>query len=122
MFFLDTLTHYRRGIAMRSANEALADVVKAVRATGKAGELTVKLKINPSKTGDNEIGVQADVTMKAPKATIPAAVFFADDDGSLHRVDPKQMDAFSEEERTTGAIPLDKVRFGKLEGDTAANG
>jgi hypothetical protein len=118
MFFRDMLAHYRRGQLLRAADDELAAVVRAVRATNKTGELTLKIKINPSKTGDNELGIKAEVTSKVPKATMPDAVFFGDEKGELHRADPAQMDAFPGEEE--GAVSLDRRRPGAT-GEQIAN-
>lgn len=114
--FLDVLTHYRRGIALAAVNDKLTDVVKAVMATNKGGEVTVTIKINPSKSGDGELTLKATVKAKVPEGSIPDAIFYADKDGGLHRTDPAQMDAFAEQERTSGAVVLDKHRPG-LDGD-----
>lgn len=120
MKFLDTLRHYRRGVIVNDADAQLMEVVKAVRASGKVGEITLKLKVHPSKTGDNEIKLTADCTSKVPKKPIPDAIFYGDANGELHRDDPAQVKMFEDEEQA-GVASLDKRRAAGVSGDTLAN-
>lgn len=71
----------------------LAQVTVAAIATNKVGELTLKLKIKPNK--DNQVFFDSDVSAKLPKHAIGTALFFANDEGSLTRRDPKQGDMFN---------------------------
>ncbi len=88
--FTDVLREIRKGRPVEEATMALADVVKAVDETGKEGSVSITLKIKPSKHGGPEKTLLAEVKAKKPIAEIPPAVFFSDDDGDLHRVDPRQ--------------------------------
>jgi len=119
MYFRDMLAHYRRGLLLSQADDELAAVVKAVLATKKGGEVNVKIKVNPSKTGDNELSIKAEVSSKVPKKTLPDAVFFGDEkSGEVHRDDPKQIDAFPEE--ADGVTSLERRRAG-ASGEQIAN-
>lgn len=86
----DILRDIRKGRPVEEATMALADVVRAVDETGKEGSVTITLKIKPSKHGGPEKTLIAEVKAKKPIAEIAPAVFFSDDEGSLHRVDPSQ--------------------------------
>ena len=88
--FTQVLRDIRRGRPVEEATNALADVVRAVDETGKEGSVTITLKIKPSKHGGPEKTLVAEVKAKKPVADIAPAVFFSDDDGDLHRVDPAQ--------------------------------
>lgn len=68
--------------------EELAEIVAAVQATGKAGDLTLKLSIKP--TGDNQVEIEAKITGKAPKPDVGKAIFFVDKNHGLSRRDPNQ--------------------------------
>jgi hypothetical protein len=84
------LRDIRKGRPVEEATMALADVVRAVDETGKEGSVTITLKIKPAKHGGPEKTLIAEVKAKKPIADIAPAVFFSDDDGDLHRVDPRQ--------------------------------
>ena len=97
--FLNTLADVRAGGAVEDLDASLADVVQAVRNTGKTGELTLKLTIKPASKGDIvTLFVDADIKTKLPRLDKGSTVFFADDTGSLTRRDPRQ-----------GEIPLRAV-------------
>jgi hypothetical protein len=86
----DILRDIRKGRPVEEATTALADVVRAVDETGKEGSVTITLKVKPAKHGGPEKTLIAEVKAKKPIAEIAPAVFFSDDDGDLHRVDPRQ--------------------------------
>lgn len=86
----DVLRDIRRGRPVEEATNALADVVRAVDETGKEGSITITLKVKPAKHGGPEKTLICEVKAKKPIAEIAPAVFFSDDSGDLHRVDPNQ--------------------------------
>lgn len=86
----DILRDIRKGRPVEEATHALAEVVRAVDETGKEGSVTITLKIKPAKHGGPEKTLIAEVKAKKPIAEIAPAVFFSDDEGDLHRVDPRQ--------------------------------
>ena len=86
----DVLRDIRRGRPVEEATSALADVVRAVDETGRAGSVTITLTVKPARHGGPEKTLIADVKAKKPIAEIAPAVFFSDVDGDLHRVDPRQ--------------------------------
>lgn len=96
----DVLRDIRKGRPVEEATMALADVVRAVDETGKEGSVTITLKIKPAKHGGPEKTLIAEVKSKKPIADIAPAVFFSDQDGDLHRVDPNQNEMQLDEVRT----------------------
>lgn len=90
--FTDVLREYRKGQLADEATDELAKVVKGVTETGQAGELTVKLKIKPQKGDSGIIIVSGEVVAKTPREALPDAIFYADDEGGLHRREPRQAD------------------------------
>lgn len=86
----DILREIRKGRPVEEATMALADVVRAVDETGKDGSVTITLKIKAAKHGGPEKTLICEVKAKKPIAEIAPAVFFSDQDGDLHRVDPRQ--------------------------------
>lgn len=95
----DILRDIRKGRPVEEATMALADVVKAVDETGKKGSVTITLEINPAKHGGPEKTINCKVTQKKPLSDIAPAVFFSDEDGDLHRIDPRQEDMRFDEAR-----------------------
>jgi hypothetical protein len=86
----DILRDIRKGRPVEEATLALADVVRAVDETGKAGAVTIKLTVKPAKHGGPEKTIICDVSCKKPVAEIAPAIFFSDTEGDLHRSDPSQ--------------------------------
>ena len=86
----DILREIRKGRPVEEATLALADIVRAVDETGKAGSVTITLTVKPAKHGGPEKTLVCEVKAKKPIAEIAPAVFFSDADGDLHRVDPRQ--------------------------------
>lgn len=86
----DILRDIRKGRPVEEATLALADVVRAVDETGKAGSVTITLTVKPAKHGGPEKTLIAEVRAKKPIAEIAPAIFFSDSEGDLHRHDPAQ--------------------------------
>lgn len=60
----DTLRHLEAGCLIDEASELLAELVKAVDATGKAGSLTLTLKLRKATAG--ALAVTGNVSVKKP--------------------------------------------------------
>lgn len=99
----DVLREVRRGRALEVASQKLADLVRAVDETGKAGTVTIVMTVKPEKGGGNQKTIAVDVKSKIPEPVMPEAIFFSDKEGDLHRSDPKQREMFSEAEKTAQA-------------------
>ena len=85
----DTLRHVRGGELIDEASEQLAKVVQAVDATGKAGTLTIKLRIKKiSRSGALEI--LDDVTSVVPEDEKLTTLMFPTPEGNLVTSDPRQ--------------------------------
>ena len=91
--FMETLRELRGGRTLEDLAENVAEIVKAVRATGKSGELTLKLKFKPPKAGGaSYLMVEDSIAAKVPKLDHGDTVFFHTNDGALTRQDPSQME------------------------------
>jgi hypothetical protein len=89
--FDKTLRELRHGAALDDCSKALAEVVAAVRATGKPGKLKLELSIVPTSRGDARcVTVHDDVAVKLPKGEKAITIFYADDENLLQRNDPRQ--------------------------------
>lgn len=90
--FAELLTILDRGAAHAEASRGLADLVAAVRDTGKKGAMTIKVELAPLKGSTNQLLVAAVVTVNPPKSDPGAAVFYIDNAGNLSRTDPNQLE------------------------------
>lgn len=89
--FAELLTTIEQGEAHAEASRALHDLVSAVMDVGKAGVLTITVKVEPVKGNKGQVLVGVQVAAKPPKSSPGAGVFFVDDAGNLSRHDPRQM-------------------------------
>lgn len=69
----------------------LHDLIAAVRETGKAGSISLKIDIKPIPGTDGRtLTVTDTVAAKLPKTERPKSIFFVTDDFNLSRTDPRQ--------------------------------
>ena len=97
---LEVLSRLRRGSVMDLLSVEINRVVLGVKdcTTGKGGQVTLTLKIEPVKkaTANNAVFIQAAVAGKAPEDPPDSDLLFYDDDGNLHTRDPNQRDIFED--------------------------
>ncbi|TAM23391.1 MAG: hypothetical protein EPN60_15080 [Nevskiaceae bacterium] len=86
----DVLRDINGGKFVEQMTEELADVVGAVRATGKKGSLTITLNFKKAKGLETAITTSYDFKAKAPEFEKPDALFFADNRNSLLTDNPEQ--------------------------------
>lgn len=113
------LSQIRGGAALIDANNELSEVVRAVKATGKSGSITLKITVEPDKTDDTVVTFQPDVAVKKPKKPYAKGIFFFDDKtGQISREDPRQLELLAEkemeraEQEAAGVTHLDRVGRG----------
>jgi hypothetical protein len=85
--FMNVFSTLQKGVSLLEASSKLAELVRKVEETGKPGTLTIKLTVGPNK---GTIFVTDEITVKEPKGTRQASLFFPDEEGHLHRRDPNQ--------------------------------
>lgn len=90
------LCDLRGGKSVLELDSSLAELVDAVRRTGKAGTLTLRLNIRPASKGRSDDDVQVvmiedAISVKAPQLERGASIFFAGIHGELTRRDPRQL-------------------------------
>lgn len=86
--FADVFREMNKGRTHNEMSLALQDLVAAVLDTGKAGTLTLTLKISSAKSHDMVV-VEDDVKVKKPQARA-ASLFYVDDQFNVRREDPNQ--------------------------------
>ena len=87
--FTDTLNALRYGTLNDDLSTALNELVDKCSATGKVGELTLKIKLKPGKGG--QIEVFDDIKVSAPKEERGSSIMFVSPEGNLQREDPRQL-------------------------------
>jgi hypothetical protein len=83
------LQEQRGGLLAIELTDALQDLVAAVTDVGKAGELTLRIKVTPAK-GGGHLTVSDDVKVKKPEPVRAESIFYADEAHNLVREDPRQ--------------------------------
>lgn len=83
----DTLRLFRGGAFVEECSDVLANVIRGVEETGKAGKLTITLDI---KKVSGAIGVLAKVTDKTPEKAPDAELYYATVEGNLSIDNPAQ--------------------------------
>ncbi len=95
---LSVLMDMRNGAVAADINGKFNEMTQAVLETGGKGELTIVLKLEPSKLGMGgavlEVQATHDCKMKKPELKVGTAFFFVTRDGQLTRDDPAQSAMF----------------------------
>lgn len=87
--FAQLLEQVEFGNLSQEATDAMNDLVHACTETGKAGSITLTIKLKPiGNTGQMEI--DANVKAKQPEPTRGKTFMFCTPDNNLQREDPRQ--------------------------------
>jgi len=86
------LQDLRDGRAHTELTASLAELLAAVKETGKAGEITLKLKVKPASRGSDvdKVTISDAITTKLPKPERGDDFFWLTDDNDLSRNHPRQ--------------------------------
>lgn len=105
----ETLRHVRGGLLINEASELLAEIVKAVEVTGKAGKLTIELQIKKlSRSGALEIIDK--VTSKTPTEAPLTTMMYPTPEGNLITEDPRQQKLDLKTVRAVGAADVTPIK------------
>jgi len=89
--FQETILQINNGATVAELSNALEKVVAAVRMAGKAGSITLTLKVAPASKGSTDVlMVESQVRTKLPEPERGISIFYATEDNKLVRNDPKQ--------------------------------
>lgn len=88
--FADTLQKLQRGRTARELAAEMQALVEAVMETGRAGTLTLQLKVSKSKAS-GMVEIADSYAAKLPRADREVSMFFVTDDHNLTREDPRQL-------------------------------
>lgn len=100
--FAAVLLQLGKGREHDKASELLTEAVAAVKELGKPAEMTIKLRIDPMKNNSRVVQITAKAAASIPKPPNPPTIFFADDEGGLHRNDPDQREMWTSEQVADG--------------------
>lgn len=89
----------RGGYCLNEANKEMQDLVKAIKDTGMAGEVTLTLKIKPDKNDPRLVTLEPDFKIKKPRKKFSPGHAFITSDNGLSRDDPAQLELLEERER-----------------------
>lgn len=85
---LETLHHVNGGTFLIDGAEQLAELVKAVDATGKAGTLTIQIVVR--KASSQAMAIRGKITTKLPPSSPLESLMFPTPEGNLLTEDPRQ--------------------------------
>lgn len=86
------LQELRDGRAHTELTASLAELLAAVKDTGKAGEITLKIKVKPASRGSDvdKVTISDAIATKLPKPERGDDFFWLTDDNNLSRNHPRQ--------------------------------
>lgn len=84
---------------VREMSDEMRSLVQKIKATGKAGSITLTISIKPMDGDVSVLSVNDEIRVKAPEHTRKPALAWPDDDGNLSRSDPNTMPLFDEDLR-----------------------
>ena len=77
----------------------VAAVAKAVRETGKGGEVTLKIKFSKNKSDEEALDIKYDVSCKTPEPDAKSSIgFFDEKTRTVIKTDPRQLEMLAEKE------------------------
>jgi len=89
--FTETLAAMSGGNTELELHHKLKELIGHVRSTAKKGTITLTLTVKPGKGANTaQLVIEDDVIVKMPKMEREITVFFADDNNTLSRNDPRQ--------------------------------
>lgn len=92
--FNQMLIEINEGSTHSALSADLAELLRTVQSTGRAGALTLKLKIAPATRAESgqvdRVNITADRKLELPKPVAPADFFWLTDDGETTRNHPRQ--------------------------------
>lgn len=86
----------------------LAELLQTVKATGRGGSITLKLKVAPANKGMHDVDkvtISCDRKLELPKPDAPSDFFWLTDDAALSREHPRQHQLELRDATTTETNP-----------------
>lgn len=108
--FTDVLRDMRFGETLDELSDEFNKLVNSVENTGRAGEMTLQIKLKPSTAGAIEVTDLIKVKLPAPLKG--SSLFFATPEGNLVRNDPRQKEIPGLKEVGANSQPLKEAKNG----------
>lgn len=108
--FVAALCELRGGLTVEELDQSLAELVAAVRETGKPGAIVLTLKAKKLSKGEDVVSILSlddAIVAKIPQLDKGSTVFFADEAGNLARNDPRQKRLFDDGQAAKSEAPED---------------
>lgn len=90
------LNELNEGSTHAALTADLQELLRTVQNTGRAGALTIKIKVAPATRGNSgsvdKVTITADRKLELPKPEQPSDFFWLTDDGETTRNHPRQQD------------------------------
>lgn len=103
--FIETLENLDDGKVLIKITKEMAAVIKAVAATKKKGDVTLKLKVSYA---SGHISVAPEIKATVPKEGNEATLFYATEDGALTKDNPAQPTLRNVDVRPSGPMRVVK--------------
>lgn len=111
----DVMGQIRGGYALSQAGKKLEEVVAAVRATNKPGEVTFTIKVTPDKTDERVVLMKPSVKAKVPEKDYSTGIMFIGPNGKLTVEDPAQLELQMERQRQgVATLNRDEANLNKV--------
>jgi hypothetical protein len=88
--FAEVLSELNHGVVADEMATKLAELVSAVKETGRKGSLKLTIEVAPFPGNSTVLKVTGAADLRAPKGETAAGIFYFDDGGNLSRNDPSQ--------------------------------
>lgn len=108
--FADFLREQAQGKTHDELGEALYDLAQRVRDTGKAGTLTLIVKVETMKGDERTLVVSDEIRLKLPEYPRKPSIFYTGPTGNLQRTDPDQLSLPLREVPAAGTTDVREVR------------
>lgn len=108
--FLTLLQQHRSGQALNDLADAMREAIEAAQLTGKPSFISLKIGFKPAGNGSGAVVVADDVKVKLPQAEKVTSFFYTDDDGNLHRNDPRQRELPLRTVQGGAAVDVDTLK------------
>lgn len=91
--FSSFLKQINKGMTEAELSQQLEVITAAVKDTGKAGVVMLKITVTPAGSGEvNQVFVDGEVITKTPKKARKQTIFFTTRQNTLVRTNPDQLD------------------------------
>lgn len=89
--FFGLMQVHRHGEMQNDLSAALREITQSAQLRGKPAKMTVTITVKPAAQIKGAVLIEDDIKVTLPKPERENSIFYATEDGTLLREDPKQM-------------------------------